>query len=113
VQEGYASSIKDHGILNPFLDFTFKFLQTSNGKLIDASKYNIRSFEFDCSDSAEKEIQWLLVHLYFLSLKHVANLTKAWWIDSMNRIKGSVETWTEKFVSLSRYEVSQNSTNST
>lgn len=62
------------------------------------SKFDIRSFEPDQSDTAEKETQWLLVHLYFLSLKHLANMTKSWWIDTKKRIKGPVEAWTEKFV---------------
>ncbi|KAL1963884.1 hypothetical protein VTN77DRAFT_7690 [Rasamsonia byssochlamydoides] len=99
VQENYVSNIKEHGSLNPLLDFTFDFLQKSHGKLLDASKFDIRSFEPDESDSAKKETQWLLVHLYFLSLKYLANLTKTWWIDSKKRIKGPVESWTEKYIS--------------
>ncbi|KAL1988798.1 hypothetical protein VTN96DRAFT_7682 [Rasamsonia emersonii] len=99
VQESYLSNIKEHGSLNPLLDFIFDFLQKSHGKLLDASKFNIRSFEPDESESAEKETQWLLVHLYFLSLKYLANLTKTWWIDSKKRIKGPVESWTEKYIS--------------
>jgi hypothetical protein len=85
--------------LNPLLDFTFDFLQKSHGKLLDASKFDSRAFEPDESDSFEKETQWLLVHLYFLSLKHLSILTKNWWIDSKKRIKGPVEAWTEKYVS--------------
>ncbi|KAL2006708.1 hypothetical protein VTN00DRAFT_9376 [Thermoascus crustaceus] len=99
VQENYASSIKENDILNPLLEFAFDFLQKSHGKLVDASKFDVRSFEPGASDSSEKETQWLLVHLYFLSLKHLANLTKTWWIDSKKRIKGVVEMWTEKFIS--------------
>lgn len=82
----------------PLLDFTFDFLQKSNGKLADASKFNVRSFELDQSENSEKEIQWLLVHLYFLSLKYLPNITKAWWLDTKKRIKGPVEAWTERFV---------------
>ena len=67
--------------------------------MVDASKFDIRSFELDQSESAEKEIQWLLVHLYFLCLRHLANMTKSWWLDTKKRIKGPVESWTEKFVS--------------
>ena len=94
------SNIKEHDTFPPLLDFMFDFLQKSHGKLLDASKFDIRSFEPDESDSAEKETQWLLVHLYFLSLKYLANLTKNWWIDSKKRTKGPVESWTEKYVSL-------------
>ncbi|KAL2799808.1 hypothetical protein BJX66DRAFT_292674 [Aspergillus keveii] len=99
LQEQYASDIKEHDVLTPLLEFTFDFLQKGHGKLVDASKLDIRSFEPCRSESYEKETQWLLVHLYLLSLKHLANLTKAWWIDSKKRTKGPVEAWTEKFIS--------------
>ncbi|QMW42979.1 hypothetical protein AFCA_007199 [Aspergillus flavus] len=99
VQENYVSSIKENDVLIPLLEFTFDFLQQSHQKMVDASKFDIRSFELDQSDSQEKEIQWLLVHLYFLCLKYLANMTKSWWIDAKKRTKGPVEAWTEKYIS--------------
>lgn len=93
------TSIKENDTLAPLLEFMFDFLQGSHGKMVDASKFDIRSFELDQSETYEKETQWLLVHLYFLCLRHVANMTKNWWIDTKKRIKGPVETWTEKHVS--------------
>ncbi|KAG5301557.1 leucine carboxyl methyltransferase [Histoplasma ohiense] len=99
VQESYVSNIKENDCLNPFLEFTFDFLQYPHGKLIDASKFDIRSFSLDESDPAQKETQCLLVHLYYLCLKYLPNLTKVWWIDSKKRVKGQVETWTEKYIS--------------
>ncbi|KAJ5162717.1 Zinc finger RING-CH-type [Penicillium coprophilum] len=99
VQEYYTASIRENNILIPLLEFTFDFLQKSHGKMIDASKLDIRSFEPDESESAEKETQWLLVHLYYLCLRYSANMTKNWWIDTKKRIKGPVETWTERYIS--------------
>lgn len=99
VQEYYAANIKENNVLIPLLKFTFDFLQKSQGKLVDASKFDLQFFEPDQSESAEKEIQWLLVNLYYLSLTHLANMTKNWWIDTQKRIKGPVEAWTEKYVS--------------
>lgn len=99
MQEYYAENIKENNILIPLLEFMFKFLQKSQNKIVDASKIEVRSFEPDSSESAEKEIQWLLVHLYYLCLKHLANMTKNWWIDTQKRIKGPVESWSEKHVS--------------
>ncbi|CAL5871644.1 uncharacterized protein PFLUO_LOCUS5897 [Penicillium psychrofluorescens] len=99
VQEHYASNIKENEILIPLLEFTFAFLQKSHGRIVDASKLDVRSFEPDESESAEKETQWLLVHLYYLCLRHLANMTKNWWIDTKKRIKGPVEVWTEKYIS--------------
>ncbi|GAB1201767.1 hypothetical protein APSETT445_000359 [Aspergillus pseudonomiae] len=99
VQENYVSSIKENDVLIPLLEFTFDFLQQSHQKMVDASKFVIRSFELDQSESQEKEIQWLLVHLYFLCLRYLANMTKSWWIDTKKRTKGPVEAWTEKYIS--------------
>ncbi|KAJ6032053.1 hypothetical protein N7540_002785 [Penicillium herquei] len=99
VQEHYATNIKENNVLIPLLEFMFKFLQKSQGKLVDASKLEIQSFEPDNSENAEKETQWLLVHLYYLCLRHLANMTKNWWIDTQKRIKGPVETWTERYIS--------------
>ncbi|KAJ5987519.1 hypothetical protein N7451_011884 [Penicillium sp. IBT 35674x] len=99
VQEYYAENIKENNILIPLLEFMFKFLQKSQNKIVDASKFEVRSFEPDNSESAEKETQWLLVHLYYLCLKHLANMTKNWWIDTQKRIKGPVESWSEKHIS--------------
>ncbi|KAJ6001447.1 hypothetical protein N7522_006674 [Penicillium canescens] len=99
VQEYYTANIKENNVLIPLLEFTFDFLQKSHGKMIDASRLDVRSFEPDQSDSAEKETQWLLVHLYYLCLRYSANMTKNWWIDTKKRIKGPVESWTEKYIS--------------
>ncbi|KAJ5789209.1 uncharacterized protein N7518_006220 [Penicillium psychrosexuale] len=99
VQEYYTASIRENNILIPLLEFTFDFLQKSHGKMIDASKLDIRSFEPDESESAEKETQWLLVHLYYLCLRYTANMTKNWWIDTKKRTKGPVEAWSEKYIS--------------
>lgn len=82
------------------MEFTFGFLERSHGKLVDASKINIRSYEPGQTDSPREEIERLLVHLYYLAAKFLPTLTKNWWIDSKKRIKGPVETWTQKYVSL-------------
>ncbi|THD00457.1 hypothetical protein EYZ11_000021 [Aspergillus tanneri] len=99
VQENYVFSIKENDTLGPLLEFMFDFLQGSQGKMVEASRFDIRTFELDRSESYERETEWLLVHLYYLCLRHVANMTKGWWIDAKKRIKGPVETWTEKYIS--------------
>ncbi|KAL3475905.1 hypothetical protein BJX99DRAFT_228829 [Aspergillus californicus] len=99
LQEQYAANIKEHDVLPSLLEFMFDFLQKGHGKLVDASRLDLQSFGLDQSETYEKEIQWLLVHLYYLCLKHLANLTKAWWLDAKKRIKGPAETWTEKYIS--------------
>jgi E3 ubiquitin-protein ligase listerin len=99
VQENYAENIKENQNLAPLLEFTFDFLQKAHGKLIDASKFEIRSWE-PTDEPGEKDTQWLLIHIYYLALRHLSTFTKNWWIDSQKRIKGPVEIWTEKYVSI-------------
>ncbi|KAJ5975614.1 hypothetical protein N7481_009321 [Penicillium waksmanii] len=99
VQEYYAANIKENNVLIPLLEFMFDFLQKSHGKIIDPTKFDIQSFQPDESENAEKETQWLLVHLYYLCLRHLANMTKNWWIDTKKRVKGPVEGWTERYIS--------------
>ena len=84
------------------MGFTFDFLQKSHGKLVDASRFDIRSWE-PTDEPSERDTQWLLIHLYYLSLKHLSLFTKNWWIDSKKRIKGPVEIWTQKYVSSLRF----------
>ena len=67
---------------------------------MDASRLDPTSYVPDMIDSPEKDAQWLLVHLYYLCLKYVPTLTKAWWIDSAGRHRASsIEIWTESYVS--------------
>lgn len=99
MQENYVASIRENDSLILLLQFMFDFLQQTHGKIVDASKFDVRNFEPDQSENAEKETQWLLIHLYFLCLRHMANMTKNWWIDASKRIKGPVEAWSEKHVS--------------
>ncbi|WEW54912.1 hypothetical protein PRK78_000339 [Emydomyces testavorans] len=99
VQERYSENIIEISCLDPLLDFMFDFLQSSQGKLVDASRFNIRSFELDESESPEKETQWLLTHVYYLCLRYLPKLTKDWWLNSKNRVKGPVEAWTQKYIS--------------
>ncbi|KAH8698598.1 putative RING zinc finger protein [Talaromyces proteolyticus] len=98
VQENYSANIKENELLGPLLDFTFDFLQKPRGKLLNASNFDIRSWDPSIEPS-EKDTQWLVIHLYYLALKHLGVLAKNWWIDSKKRIKGPVETWTEKYIS--------------
>ena len=80
----------------------FSFLGHSRGKPIDASKFEPTTYSFNIEASPRKDLQWLLIHLYYLCLKHLPSLTKSWWIDcSLRQTKPQVETWTEKYVRIS------------
>ncbi|KAK2870551.1 hypothetical protein FQN49_003105 [Arthroderma sp. PD_2] len=99
VQESYSSDIKKKECLNLLLDFAFDCLESPQGQLIDASKFDIRSFELDDAESLKKEMHWLLIHMYYLTLRYLPNLTRAWWVDCKKRLKTPVEAWTQKYIS--------------
>lgn len=99
MKEQFTAQIKERGFVPLFLNLIYEFLQLPNGKLIDASKMDIRGFEFDQSVSEEAEAKWFAVHLYYLCLKHLPSLATSWWNESKNKIKGPIEAWTEKYVS--------------
>jgi E3 ubiquitin-protein ligase listerin len=99
VKNDYIDSIKEGDYLPSLLAFTFDFLGHATGKSIDASKFPIVSYALDAQETSEKDIQSLVIHLYFLCLVHVPIITKTWWIDSQKRVKGPIETWTQKFIS--------------
>lgn len=90
--------MKENAHLGDLLEFATDFLKIASGKPVDARKFDSTSFEPDKEELVEREIQWLLIHLYYLSLHHLPNLTKAWWIDSKKRVKGPIESWTQKYV---------------
>ena len=50
------------------------------------------------SETRERDMQWLLVNLYYLCLKFTPSLVKAWWVDCKSRqTRIAVEGWTEKY----------------
>ena len=100
VQADYAASLKEGTYLHDLLELTFDILINARTKPIDASKFDIDSYTPNVEESPEKETHWLLTHLYYLSLKHLTNLTRTWWRDSTSRqTMLAVESWTEKHIS--------------
>jgi hypothetical protein len=100
VKADYVENIKEDGHLTGFLDFAFDFLGHAKGKPVDVSKFDIASYEPDSMESPTKDTQWLLTHLYYLSLTYLPSLCKTWWLECQSRQKViSVESWTSKFIS--------------
>ncbi|KAF1983519.1 hypothetical protein K402DRAFT_456495 [Aulographum hederae CBS 113979] len=100
VKTDYIANIKDETNISGLLDFTFDFLGHADARPIDASKMDISNYEPDLADTPKKDVQHLLTHLYYLCLKHIPSLTKAWWIDCKSRqTVTTVERWTVKFIS--------------
>jgi E3 ubiquitin-protein ligase listerin len=88
--------------LPPLLSFIFDFLGHARGKPVDITKLDVTIFAVAKSsdESPQREMQHLLAHLYYLSLKFVPSLAKTWWLELRSRaLVSSVESWTEKFIS--------------
>ena len=100
VKADYAACLKDGTYLPNLLDFTTNMLINKRSKPVNASEFDIESYVPNTPKPPEKEVHWLLIHLYYLSLKHLPNLAKAWWRDTTSRHTiVAVEAWTEKYVS--------------
>lgn len=99
VKNDYVDHLKEGDYLPGLLNFTFDLLGHAHNKPVDVSKFDITTYEPDM-EPPKRDLQWLLTHLYFLCLKHVPSLTKAWFIDCKSRAtQVTLEPWTEKHVS--------------
>ncbi|KAJ4345091.1 hypothetical protein N0V95_005938 [Ascochyta clinopodiicola] len=101
VKNDYIEHIKEGEYLPGLLDFTFDFLGHAHNKPVDISKLDITKYEPDI-EPPKQDIQWLLTHLYYLTLLHTPSLTKSWFnaLTSRSRaIAVTLEPWTEKNIS--------------
>ncbi|KZM23839.1 zinc ion binding [Ascochyta rabiei] len=101
VKNDYIEHIKEGEFLPGLLDFTFDFLGHAHNKPVDVSKLDITKYEPDV-ELPKQDTQWLLTHLYYLTLLHMPSLTKSWFnaLTSRSRaIAVTLEPWTEKNIS--------------
>lgn len=64
--------------------------------------FQIRSYDMwqGNNEPPERDMQWLLVNLYYQCLKYTPSLAKTWWVDCKSKqTRIAVESWTEKFFS--------------
>jgi len=82
-------------------DLIFRqLLLISNGRAIDASKLPpIDNYTPETEQSDLKDLQWLLLHTYFCSVRYVPSITKSWWLSLTQRqIRAEVENCTQKYI---------------
>ncbi len=100
VQGDYVAALREGTYVQDFLAFALNILITARTRPIDASKFEIETCDPNTEDSPERETHWLLIHLYYLSLRYLPTLAKEWWRDSASRqLNIALEPWTEKYVS--------------
>ena len=100
VQADYVATLKEGTYIQDFLTFALNILIISRTRPIDASKFDIETYTPGHSESPEHETHHLLVHLYYLSLRHLPTLSKEWWRDTASRsLNIAAEIWTQKHIS--------------
>ncbi|KAK0283748.1 hypothetical protein LTR35_006207 [Friedmanniomyces endolithicus] len=100
VKTDYIEQLKESTYLSGLLSFTFDFLGHSRGKPVVASKFDIQNYMSDTDSSPERDVQWLLTHLYYLALTHLPGLVKSYFLSIHSRqTVQAVESWTAKYIS--------------
>ncbi|MCJ1260822.1 hypothetical protein MMC22_000685 [Lobaria immixta] len=100
VKADYANCLKDGTYVQTLLDLATNLLINRRSKPVNASQFDIESYNLDTFTSPETKTHSLLIHLYYLSLKYLPHLSKTWWRDTTSRqTVTSVEAWTEKYIS--------------
>ncbi|KAI0830982.1 hypothetical protein F5Y06DRAFT_203044 [Hypoxylon sp. FL0890] len=103
----YAENLKAANYIGPLMDFTFDVLGHSVAHPLNLDKANfttdhIREYDVNLAEAEaeERNMQWLLVHLYYLVLKYVPNLFKAWYLECRSKqTKIAVASWMTKYFS--------------
>jgi hypothetical protein len=107
VRNDYSEVLKSENYISPLLDFLFDVLGHSAGQPLSLDKANFTSEHIRYyddlsaqSDGGERNIQWLLINLYYLCLKFGPGLAKNWWMNCKSKqTRIAVESWTEKYFS--------------
>ena len=100
VKSDYIETLKDGTYLSGLLGLVFDLLGHTRGRPVDVAKFDIQEYTSDVEPSPEKDVQWLLTHLYFLALTHLPSLVKSYYLDIRSRQTVLVvETWTAKHIS--------------
>ncbi|KAI0021290.1 hypothetical protein F4780DRAFT_738909 [Xylariomycetidae sp. FL0641] len=107
VRNDYAENLKSANYVSPLMEFMFDVLghSAAHALNLDKAKFtgeHIRQYDLNlaAAETEERDMQWLLIHLYYLVLKYVPGLFKAWYIDCRSKqTKIAVEGWMAKHFS--------------
>lgn len=107
VRNDYTLTLKSEKYIAPLLGFISDVLghSTANALNLDKERFDssfIRSYDLKEAETEreERNMQWLLVHLYYLCLKFTPQLVKDWWIDCPSKqTRIAIESWTAKHFS--------------
>ncbi|KAI2471006.1 hypothetical protein F4781DRAFT_388419 [Annulohypoxylon bovei var. microspora] len=107
VRSDYAENLKSASYVGPLMNFTFDVLGHSLAIPLNLDKANftkgqIKEYDLKLAEAEteERNMQWLLIHLYYLVLKYVPGLFKAWYLECRSKqTKIAVAGWMTKYFS--------------
>ncbi|KAH6605427.1 hypothetical protein Trco_007134 [Trichoderma cornu-damae] len=107
MRSDFTENLKTGDYVSPFLGFMFDVLGHSAARPLSLERElltaeHIRDYDVKVARSEPEELsmQWLLVHLFYLTLKHVPGLFKAWYLGCRaKQTRIAVEAWTAKYFS--------------
>lgn len=107
IRNDFTENLKTENYAAPLLEFMFDVLGHSAAHPLNLDKANITAehiIDYDVkiadSELEEKNMQWLLVHLFYLTLKFIPALFRTWYLDCRSKqTRIAVESWTAKFFS--------------
>ncbi|OAA76610.1 Zinc finger, RING/FYVE/PHD-type [Akanthomyces lecanii RCEF 1005] len=105
VRSDFTENLKTENYVAPLLDFMFDVLGHSAAHPLNLDKEGLLSeqiYNYDVkladTNTEEKSMQWLLVHLYYLVLKYTPGLFRTWYMDCRSKqTRIAVEAWTTKY----------------
>lgn len=107
VRADFTEDLKTHGAMEPLMQFMFDVLGHSAASPINLDKEglttdDIQDYDIKIAESLpeEKNMHWLLVHLFYLTLKFAPGLFKAWFLECRSKqTKIAIEPWMTKYFS--------------
>lgn len=107
VRTDYTEDLKTNDAISPLMEFMFDVLGHSAASPINLDKEgftidDIQDYDIKIADSLpeEKNMHWLLIHLFYLALKFAPGLFKAWFLDCRSKqTKIAIEPWLIKYFS--------------
>ncbi|KAF7561929.1 hypothetical protein G7046_g2214 [Stylonectria norvegica] len=107
IRNDFTEILKVENYVAPLLDFMFDVLGHSAAQplkldKLDLTAQHINDYDVKLAEAEveEKNMQWLLVHLFYLTLKYTPGLFRNWYIDCKSKqTRIAVEYWTTKYFS--------------
>ncbi|KAK2009912.1 hypothetical protein LZ32DRAFT_401950 [Colletotrichum eremochloae] len=107
VRNDYTEHLKTENYIAPLLDFTFDVLGHSAAHPLNLEReglttQHITSYNVSLADAEpeERNLHWLLVHLYYLTLKYTPGIFKTWYLNCRSKqTRIAVEGWMTRYFS--------------